>query len=92
MPQPPGPGHTVLYRITEDDAPNTTHRRVRSGITDNHVDAGQRYPAADGRVWPGHSDYACNLRVLLDGQGPPLWAMSRLRGDVPGTWPRPERV
>ncbi|MEU3734699.1 hypothetical protein AB0E81_35705 [Streptomyces sp. NPDC033538] len=61
MPQPPGPGRTVPYRITEDDARNTTRRRVRSGTTGNHVDAGQRYPA-------------------------------RLRGDVPGTWPRPECV
>ncbi|MER7056528.1 hypothetical protein [Streptomyces sp. NPDC000351] len=92
MPQPPGPGRTVLYRITDDDARDTARRRVLSGITDNHVDAGQRYPAVDGRLWAGNSDYARNLCVLLDGKVPPLWAMPRLRGDVPGIWPRPERV
>lgn len=88
----PTPGRVVLYRLTDDDARHITHERVHSGQTGNHVEAGQTYPAMVVRVFPGNPDNAVNLRVLLDGQDPPLWATSRLPGTEPGTWAWPERV
>lgn len=92
MPQPPSPGRIVMYRLSEDDTRHITHQRVQTGITGNPVETGQQYPAVVVRVWPGNPDDSCNLRVLLDGQDPPLWATSRSLGDVPGTWSWPERV
>jgi hypothetical protein len=92
MSQPPSPGRIVMYQLSEDDAQHITHQRVQTGITGNHAEAGQQYPAVVVRVWSGNPDDACNLRVLLDGMDPPLWAPSRLPGDVPGTWSWPERV
>ncbi|MEU3899728.1 hypothetical protein [Streptomyces sp. NPDC045251] len=92
MPQPPTPGRIVMYRLSEDDARHITHQRVQGGITGNYVEPGQQYPAVVCRAWSGNPDDACNLRVLLDGQDPPLWATSRLPGDTPGTWSWPERV
>ncbi|MEU7400700.1 hypothetical protein [Streptomyces sp. NPDC044948] len=92
MPQPPSPGRTVMYQLSGDDAQQITHQRVQTGITGNYVEAGQIYPAVVVRVWSGNVDAACNLRVLLDGQDPPLWATSRIQGSDPGTWSWPERV
>ncbi|MFD4258153.1 hypothetical protein ACFWR9_11115 [Streptomyces sp. NPDC058534] len=92
MPQPPSPGRTVMYRLSEDDARHIAHQRVQSGLTGNYVEAGQQYPAVVIRVRSGSPDDAVNLRVLLDGQDPPVWATSRLPGDQPGTWSWPERV
>lgn len=85
-------GRTVLYRLSEDDAKHITHQRVHSGVTGNFVEAGQVYPAVVVRIFPGNPHGVVNLRVLLDGQDPPLWATSRHEGDQPGTWAWPERV
>jgi hypothetical protein len=91
MPQPT-PGRTVLYRLSEDDARHITHQRTHNGLSGNFVTEGQEYPAVVVRTFPGNPDGVCNLRVLLDGQDPPLWATSRHEGDEPGTWAWPERV
>lgn len=90
MPAPqPSIGRIVLYRLTEDDAQQVTQQRAHTGTTGNPAEAGQQYPAVIVQIF--YAD-ACNLRVLLDGQDPPLWATSRSVGEGPGTWAWPERV
>lgn len=89
--QAPTIGRVVLYTLTEDDA---TRARVRTltGQEQNDPRPGEEYPATIVRVFGAQPGSAANLRVQLDGNGPELWATSRIEGDGPGHWRWPPRV
>lgn len=82
-------GHTVLYRLSDQDVQRINQGRERHGVDDafdaNPVKAGQQYPAVIVRAFGPDASSAVNLQVQLDGPDG-LWVTSRPMGDGDGQW------
>lgn len=90
MPQPTI-GRTVHYRLSADDVERINYQRRQ------HPEHAVSTPVKEGDTCPAVvvrtlGDSTTNLRVLLDGSDPILWATSRREGDQPGTWAWPPRI
>ena len=92
-------GRTVIYKLSAGDAAEINRRRTNSqSIADrikeekwplgaqahigNEAREGAQYPMVIVAVWSAN---CVNGQVFLDGNDT-FWALSRGRGETPGTW------